>query len=158
MMEERKYVVFSLADELYGLPIESVERILADQATTRIPRTAKMMLGVFELRGETIAAIDLRERFEFPAYEAQGNMVVVLTEGGRVAFRVDGVDGIHTFDESTIDDSPGSVKKADDDFMAAIGKHEGRLVVLLDPDHVLPKKLEGSVKKAAKSKPELAAA
>lgn len=156
-MSEKKFVVFSLADEQYGLPIESVERILPDQKTTRIPRTAKMMLGVFELRGETIPAIDLRQRFEFEEGVLGGNFVVVLTEAGRVALRVDGVDGIYDFDDEQIDESPSSLKREGDEFIAAIGKRGDRLVVLLNPDRVLPKQVEGAAMRASRSKLTLAA-
>ena len=54
-MSETKYVVFQLGAERYGLPIDSVERILPSQSVTKLPKTPKMMLGVFDMRGETIS-------------------------------------------------------------------------------------------------------
>lgn len=157
-MEDRKHVVFNLAGELYGLPIESVERILTDQKTTKIPRTPKMVLGVFELRGETIAAVDLRQRFGFPEREEAGNFVVALTQKGRVALRVDGVDGIYDFSEENADEAPQMIKGQDDEFLAAVGKQGDRLVVLLEPDHVLPAAVESKITGDKKKSPALAAA
>ena len=62
-MSEKKFIVFLLANERYGIPIEAVERILPEQNPTPIPKSPEMFLGVFDLRGETIPAIDLRTRF-----------------------------------------------------------------------------------------------
>lgn len=151
-MSEQKHVVFRLADELYGLPIESVERILDEQKTTRIPRTPKMMLGVFDLRGETIAAVDLRSRFEFPENLGPSNFIVALGRYGRVALRVDAVDGIYDFDETSTDESPEYVKGEKDAFLRGIGKQGERLVVLLDPAHVLPESLGKAAAKAVPAK------
>lgn len=150
-MDDSKYVVFSLAEELYGLPIERVEQILTDQATIRIPRTPKMLKGIFELRGETIAAVDLRERFEFDPREEPGNMVIASTQVGRVAFRVDGVDGIYDFEECERESNPALAGHPSDQFMSGVGKRDGKLVLLLDPEKLLPQNLEKSVAKASKA-------
>lgn len=152
-MAEGKYVVFRLADELYGLPIDSVERILEDQTPVRIPRTPKMVLGVFDLRGETIGALDLRARFEFPESKGESNMVVVNCSAGRCALRVDGVEGIYDFAQDQIEASPTFTKGQDDAFLAGVGKRGDKLIVMLDIEHLIPEKvskqLVTSGKKAA---------
>ncbi len=49
MAQGSKYVVFRLGDEKFGLPIESIERILPQQSVTSLPKSRKMFLGVFDL-------------------------------------------------------------------------------------------------------------
>jgi len=146
---ENKYVIFKLGNERYGLPIESVERILPAQSVTRIPKTPKMLLGVFELRGSTIPTIDARMRFELPEVEDARNFVVVLTEVGRCALRVDYVDGILGFDDDQVDAKTDMLEEKRDEMMSGIGKHGDELTVLLNPLHLVPKTLKTKVAAAA---------
>lgn len=148
-MAEQKHVIFKLGKEFYGIGIDLVERILPDQAVTRLPRTPKMLLGVFDLRGSTVAAIDLRLRFEMPERPETGNFVVVLTSFGRCALRVDCVDGIVSIPDDQIDENPAVFADRTDDFVRGIGKVQDNLVVLLDPEEVVPKSLRNQVAKAA---------
>lgn len=148
-MAEEKYVVFQLGRELYGVPIDRVERILEDQEVTKIPKLSSLFLGVFDLRGETIPALDLRKRFELEDRTEPGSMIVVLSKDGRCAWRVDQVAGIYTFSESDIQESPPLVKAEKDEFLAGVGRHGSDLVVILDADMVLPEKAKKSLALAA---------
>lgn len=154
-MAETKYVVFRLANERYGLPIEAVERILPTQPVTKLPKTPKMFIGIFELRGSTIPAIDARLRFEMEENETANNFVVVLTELGRCAMRVDEVVGIVTFEDEDIDENPHITESKGDDFIRAIGKKGDLITVLLDANNVVPKALRSTV--AAQNKEAIAA-
>lgn len=147
-MIEQKFVVFLLGQERYAIPIDRVERILPDQAITRLPRTPKMFLGVFDLRGETVPTIDLRLRFEMPENPEPGNLVVVFTSSGRCAFRVDTVDGIVNLTEADIDKSPDLFDRKGDDFIAGIGKVGEQLIVLLECDEIIPQKLRKTISQA----------
>jgi len=143
-MAETKYVVFKLADELYGVPIGRVERILPEQAVTRLPKTPKMLLGVFDLRGETVPAIDLRCRFDLEERAEAANFVVLQTASGRCAFRVDGVDGIVTLGDDEVEESP-DLFDTKDDFVLGIGKDRDRLIVLVESDEIIPRNLSAKV-------------
>lgn len=150
-MAEAKYVVFKLEGERYGIPIDKVERILDNQSPTKIPRTPKMVMGVFELRGETLAAVDLRTRLDFAPKEGRANFIVVSGPFGRTALRVDAVDGIETFEEGEIDESPAMLKNSEDAFFEAIGRKDDILTVLLDTEHLLPSDVAKAVGKAHKA-------
>lgn len=147
-MAENKYVVFQLGSEKYGLPIECVERILPTQSVTRLPKTPKMFLGVFEMRGTTVPTIDARLRFDMPQADAR-NFVVVLTEHGRCALSVDHVDGIVTLDDADIEENTEMFDSKQDEFIRGIGKKDEKLLVLLDPDGIVPKNLRAKVAAAA---------
>ncbi len=157
-MSEKKYVVFKLDEERYGIPIESVERILADQKPVRIPRTPSLLLGVFELRGETLAAMDMRSRFEFTSKTEAGNYIVVHTRSGRIACKVDQVDGIVTLNDNEIEEGSELLHAKDDDFIAGVGKVGETLVVLVEPEAIVPKNLRRQIEKIEKPEPRLAAA
>lgn len=146
---ESQYVVFKLGNEFYGLGIGEVERILPEQKVTKVPRAPKAMLGVFDLRGETIAAMDLRTRFDMKPLDEEGNFVVINTPEGRCAIKVDGLDGILNFSEDQISKQTDFLKKGDDQFIYGIGKCDDKLVLLLEASDLLPKAVKKEVLKIA---------
>ncbi len=144
-MSETKFVVFKLGKERYGLPIESVERILPNQDVTRLPRSPKVLLGVFDLRGTTVPALDAWQRFGMTQDDESHNFVVVITPEGRCALSVDRVDGIISLNEDQIE-PPGTLSANEaDPFLSGIGRQEDRLTVLIDPEKVVPKELRKKV-------------
>ena len=148
-MGESKHVIVALGEELYGIPVLSVETILRDPKPVRMPKSPKMLLGVFELRGRTLASIDLRLRLELPEHEGDSNHVVVNTPVGPVSLRVDSVVGIASIEEDSIEPTTGLVNHEEDEFMSGVAKHSGRLVALLNPEHIVPSKLKTAIAKVA---------
>lgn len=156
---ETKFVVFRLGEERYGLPIEQVERIVPSLVPTKLPRSPKALLGIFELRGQTIPVMDARIRFDLEAYDDAKAFVLVLTPEGSCALRVDEVMGIIELSDKEIDSNPSILKKEKDDFVYGIGKKNDELVLLLDPKNLIPVELRKKVAKAQEAQvPELVAA
>jgi len=147
-MDELTYVVFKVGNERYGLPIDKVERILAAQPVTRLPKTPKMLVGLFEMSGECIPVIDAQLRFEIEPQAVGKNFIVTSCEAGRYALRVDSVDGIEEFDDTSTD-TPHKILGGTDPFLKAIGRRGDELTALLDPEYVLPQELKKKVAKIA---------
>lgn len=146
-MSDSKFVVFSLQNERYAFPIESVERILAEVPITPVPRSPKLILGVFDLRGETLPAMDLRRRFEFPENRNVGNLIVVDTGFGKLAVRVDQVDGIVPVDQSEIEPTPKGLQAEGDPVLSGILNVNGELTVILQPQGLVPDTVKRKVSK-----------
>ena len=148
-MGESKHVIVALGEELYGIPVLSVETILRDPKPVRMPKSPKMLLGVFELRGRTLASIDLRLRLELPEHAGDSNHVVVNTPVGPVSLRVDSVVGIASIEEDSIEPTTTLVNHESDEFLSGVAKHLGKLVALLNPEHIVPTKLKNTIAKVA---------
>lgn len=148
-MGETKHVIVALGDELYGIPVLSVETILQDPKPVRMPKSPKMLLGVFELRGKTLASIDLRLRLELPEHAGESNHVVVNTPVGPVSLRVDSVVGIASIDDDQIEPTSTLLNHEADEFLSGVAKHSGRLVALLDPEFIVPNDLRKKIEKVA---------
>ena len=147
-MSELKYVVFSLNKERFGLAIETVERILPLQSVTRLPRTPKVLLGVFDLRGDTLPALDGHLRFGLEPTPDASNFIVVSTSYGRCGLKVDRVDGIFGFDEANIE-APTHWLADEAGTIAGVGKRNDELTLLLNTDAIVPKELRAKIGKVA---------
>lgn len=100
-----KYVVFRLAEEQYGIPIDQVRSIETMLPITRIPGTERYVLGVMNLRGVIIPVIDLRLRLGLPANLLTGEsriIVIVPENGSEVGVVVDAAENVIDVSEEQI--------------------------------------------------------
>ena len=63
MAADVQLVIFKLAKEDYGLPINKVQEINRMGAITNLPHTQDFMEWIINLRGRVIPVLDLRKRF-----------------------------------------------------------------------------------------------
>lgn len=149
-MEEQKVVAFRIESEIYGLPIQNVEQILTDQKPTRIPRTHKAILGIFELRGRTLPIVDLGMLFEFEDQTAEEhNVIVVQSETGNFALRVGRVEGIHAITDEQVQPAPTLGEDRFEDFLQGVLQVDEALISLIDLDRLVDRRLQSSLIKVA---------
>ena len=95
--DEEQFVIFTLAEEEYGVPIEAVQEIVrVPEQITRVPKTPAFVEGVINLRGAVMPIIDQRRRFALPeiAHNDRQRIVVFLVNGVRTGFIVDSVSEV----------------------------------------------------------------
>lgn len=135
-------VVFDLATEFYGVDIGAVNTIIRMQEVTRIPRTPDFVEGVINLRGSIIPVIDLRKRFGLPAAEMTKSSRIVVVEAGdyMLGMIVDAVAETLRLPADAIEPPSPVVTTVDSAYIRGVGKHDNRLVILLDLGKVLTTK------------------
>ena len=97
-------VVFSLDEQLYGIRLSVVSRVVSAVEITRLPGGPEIVMGVINLGGRIIPVVNLRRRFRLPerGLAITDQLIVATTvrpgapeDGGRVlALVVDGVVGV----------------------------------------------------------------
>ncbi|MGE5507201.1 MAG: chemotaxis protein CheW [Chitinophagales bacterium] len=135
---ELQVVVFRLADEDYGVPIEQVREINRLVPITAVPKAPASVLGVINLREQIIPVVSLRERFGF-AREANDDAtrIVVSEVGGQtVGFVVDSVNEVLRLGEEAIEPAPPSTAGVDSAFIKGIGRLGDRLIIMLDLERI----------------------
>lgn len=138
---EEQLVVFTLADETYGIDISTVNEIIRMQAITEVPRTPDFVEGVINLRGRIVPVIDLRKRFSLAVSEETqaSRIMVVELEGLTVGMIVDSVSEVLRLPASSIEPTPTMVSGVDAAYLRGVGKWDDRLIILLDIKKVLYK-------------------
>lgn len=139
--EQKQVVTFFLNEEEYGVDILGVHEIkrMREINITQVPRAPEFVEGVINLRGDVIPIIDLRTRFGMAKKEKdkETRIIVVYMNEKYIGFLVDRVNEVLTFGQEDIDDPPEEVIQIDSYFIEGIGKHDQRLVILLDTEKVL---------------------
>lgn len=96
-MEE--YAVLGLDEQRIALPLASVERVVRAAYLTPLPQAPDIVLGVTNVQGRVIPAINLRRRFGLPERGITlGDRMVIAHTGKRpVALLADAVLGIFAY-------------------------------------------------------------
>jgi len=138
-----KYLIFSLADEEFGVKVLKIKEIMGMQEITAVPNTAAYVKGVINLRGQVIPVVDLRMKFNLPtcAYTHRTCIVVVTTHGRSgdrlVGAIADGVAEVLTLSDEEIEDTPDFGSGATAPYLLGMAKVKGTVKILLDIDQVL---------------------
>src|SRR5271154_497889 len=107
-----KYLIFSLAEEEFGIKVLQIKEIMGMQEITAVPNTAPYVKGVKNLRGQVIPVVDLRMKFGLPTCDyMQRTCIVVVTTSGKTGGRLvgaiaDGVAEVLTLTDEEIEDTP----------------------------------------------------
>ena len=142
---ERVFVTLTVADQLCGVPVESVRDVLGEQAITRIPLAPPEIAGSLNLRGRIVTAIDLRKRLGLPqAPEGKPLMSVVAEQGSELyALLVDQVSEVLSLPEESFERNPPTLPPLWAEHAEGIYRLEDRLMVVLDVGKLLALAPEG---------------
>jgi purine-binding chemotaxis protein CheW len=159
MIQEKKQegtsqlVVFSLANEEYGVAIGQVQEIIRPQGITRIPGMPSFIEGVINLRGKIIPIIDLRDRFSLVKKDSDSNTRVVVAEvsSQTVGLVVDSVSEVLRLANDAIDPLPPTITNIDGEYLKGVGKLDRRLIILLDLEKVLTDLEKSTLEKISKT-------
>ncbi|GAB6158058.1 chemotaxis protein CheW [Desulfotomaculum varum] len=137
--QELQIVVFQLAEQVYGIDINSVYEIIRMENITKIPRAPHFVEGVINLRGRIIPVIDLSRRFSLGQKErTQASRIIIVEVAGQtVGMIVDSVQEVLRLTLSAIEPPPPVVHGIDAAYLRGIAILEERLIILLDQDKIL---------------------
>ncbi|MBL8697226.1 MAG: chemotaxis protein CheW [Alphaproteobacteria bacterium] len=135
----RDFVTMMVADQLFGIPVLSVQDVLGPQRITRIPLAPGEVAGALNLRGRIVTAIDVRRRLGLPAREAgkSGMSIVVDQVGELYSLIVDTVGEVLSLPADAFERNPATLDPQWREVSAGIYRLEGKLMVVLDVARLL---------------------
>ena len=151
--DEEQFVVFRVADEEYGVPIDAVQEIvrIPDQLT-RVPKAPSFIEGVVNLRGAVLPVIDQRRRFGLPNVEHNDRqrIMVFMVHGVRTGFIVDSVSEVLKISRSQISTAP-DVAMHESSAVSRVANIVGlkRMILMLDVELLLDKAEMNALKKVS---------
>jgi purine-binding chemotaxis protein CheW len=127
-----RHVVFRLEKERYALPLAGVrEVVVPPHGYTRVPRAARAVCGVMNLRGRVVTVVELAPLLSLGDPQGTGEKIILLDRGRRdLGLLVTEVEGIEFIEKVVL--SPGPVQGA----VRGIARLKGLAVTVLDPDGV----------------------
>lgn len=132
-----QFVVFSVEDEEYGVPILSVQEIISLPNLTRIPGVPEYIPGIINLRGNIIPLYELRSKFNLEKRELDSNTIVIIAQTGNekkrtVGFIVDSVSDVLSITPENLSETPEFSQAVDARFIEKIGKIGNRMIIIIN--------------------------
>ncbi len=130
----QQHVVFRVGRETYGIPIAQIGEISKPMFTTPVPRTADFVLGIGNVRGVVIPIVDLATRLRLGrcAVSRESRVLIVQHATEQTGLLVDGVSGVMSIAPENLEEAPGALAGARGDFIRALARWEGRIIIILD--------------------------
>lgn len=134
-MAERKYVVFKIGVEEFGIDIMKVKEITEAKQTIRVPECPDFIEGIINLRGDVIPIINLKRKFwvaDTADESTHSRIIVMHLENKMVGFMVDEASQVVSIDDADVDPPPPVTVGRDKVYMEGVGKIADKMIILLD--------------------------
>ncbi|MBN2652980.1 MAG: chemotaxis protein CheW [Spirochaetales bacterium] len=132
-----QFVIFSIGEEEYGIPILTVQEIISLPSLSTIPGSPDYIPGIINLRGNIIPLYILRKKFNMDDVELSSKSIVIIVETGTenkktVGFIVDNVSNVISIEKKDLSDPPDVDLNIDASYIKQIGKIASRMIMILD--------------------------
>ena len=131
---DSKYCTFLLDGQFFGVEVEKVQEVIRYQRITRVPLAALVVRGLINLRGQIVAALDMRQRLDMKPRGAEHLPinVVVQTDDGPLSLLVDEIGDVLEVNEAAFEPTPETVRGAARQLIRGTYKLSDRLLLVLD--------------------------
>lgn len=133
-MTSRKLCTFVVANDVYAVDVHQVQEVLRQQEVTPVPLSHPVVAGLINLRGQIVAAIDLRLRLECAHASAAREVMNVVTRcaGGVVSLLVDDIGDVVDVCDEQREAPPASLRGEVSRLVQAVYKLDSHILLLLD--------------------------
>lgn len=139
MTADTQLCTFVVGGLLLGLPVAVVSEVVRGEELTPVPLAPASVVGLLNLRGRIVPAVDVRSRIGLPARppDVDPTHVVVSVQGEPVSLVVDDTSDVVTVGADEREDVPATVPDEIRRLMTASYQRPEGLLLVLDPALVL---------------------
>ncbi len=130
-----RYLLFTIDNTYYGLPLALALEILTVQSITKLPRVADYVKGIINLRGKVIPVLDVRKKLGIPEHEYEDTncIIVIDIRDMHVGLIVDMVSEVATVPSDRVIPPPKTVGEKSN-FISSVSQLDDKIVLNLDCD------------------------
>ncbi|SEO46185.1 purine-binding chemotaxis protein CheW [Duganella sp. CF517] len=140
-----QFLTFMLGEEQFAVGILHIKEIIEYGSLATVPMMPTCVRGVINLRGAVVPVMDLSARFgRNPSAITKRSCIVIVEVAGAggdgkqvLGMLVDAVNAVVEIAAGDIEPAPSFGTRIRPDFIAGIGKFNGKFVILLAIDRVL---------------------
>lgn len=143
--DARQFVIFHVADEMFAVPLSTVQEIIRMPEIVHVPLSPGALEGLANLRGTVLPIIRLRQIFGMENVDYNDSTrVVVLDQGRPVGLVVDRMANVVTVEGSRIEPVGSIQGTVDTDLMTGMIKdRDGKsMVMILDAAKVVSREFQ----------------
>lgn len=132
-----QFVIFSVDEHRYALPLSTVERTVRAVEVTTLPKAPDIVLGIINVQGRIIPVINICKRFRLHPREMNlsDQLVIAHTSKYKISLLVEAVHGVAEYPEQEVvaveEIIPGI------EYVKGVIKLEDGMIQILDIDTIL---------------------
>lgn len=132
-----KIIVFSLDQQAYALPLNTVLRVIHAVEITKLPKSPDIISGIINVKGQIIPVVDVRKRFGLTTRELSPDdqLIIANTSKRQIALLVDQVSGIQTVSSQQLVITKETLPYAE--YLDGVVKIEDDLILIYDLEQFL---------------------
>ncbi len=137
--ETTEYVTLVIAEQLFGVPVVSINDVFSPQNLTPVPLASPEIAGVLNLRGRIVTAIDSRVKLGLSPGEDVTQMMAVGVEknGESFGILVDSVGEVLRLSAEDFEPNPINLDRRWQSVSGGVYRLDGKLLVVLDIDKII---------------------
>lgn len=138
-----RYLLFRIADALYGVSLALVLEIIQIQSITTLPYMDPYVKGIINLRGKVVPVVDVRRKINLPEkpYDAETCIVVVEIQNMHIGLIVDSVCEVVTVESDQLA-TPPDVGDTANRYLSSVSEAGGRVILNIDFDRFFQNDIE----------------
>jgi len=124
---------------MYGVDVQSVQEVIRYQEMTDVPLAPDSVVGLINLRGQIVLAIDLRARLGL-ANRPEGQLpvnVVVQSDDGAISLLVDQIGDVQEIDSDNFESLPETLQGISRTMIRGAYKMKNNLLLILDTERAM---------------------
>ena len=136
----RQFVTFFVGDLFLGVDVQKVQAVLRYQRMTPVPRAARTIKGLINLRGQIVTAVDLRRYLQLDDAPPKSKLpinVVIRSEVGAVSLLADSIGDVMDVSKDTFEPLPETLSGVARELVSGAYKLDGRLLLALSTEKML---------------------
>lgn len=143
MPEKTKYLIFSVSNEYYAVPISKVQEVIQFIPITSLHNTNNYLKGVINLRGRIIPIVDMRLKFGLEEIAYNERTIFIITEiigvsqSNSVGLAVDKVIEVMEVEDSQLSKTPDIGFKSKNKYLHGIFQKDEKMIMVLNIDNIL---------------------
>src|SRR5262245_47637318 len=134
----RQFCTFYLEGRMFGVESQQIQEVMRLVEITEVPLAPRAIGGLMNLRGQIVAAIDLRRRLEFAPRNGEETpmCVVARSADGAVSLLVDEMGEVVEVDEETFEQPPETLEERLRSVIQGVHKLDRELLHVLDAERI----------------------
>ena len=133
-----------VAQTLFGVPIAHIVEIVGGARPQPVPLAPPFVGGLVHYRGDVLTTVSLRRTLGLPAREGAQDILVLENAGGCFGLLVDSVGEVLQVSSADHEPNPSILDERRRALFAGAYKLKDKLLVMLDPERLDPKKLSAA--------------
>ncbi len=150
-----QFVTMGVDREIFAVEVDAVREILDVRDIVRLPNAPDFLLGLIDVRGQSVPVLDLRLKLGLPAAAATENTRIVVLDvetGGRrllLGLLADRVFEVTGLDQDAVEAPPEIGTRWRSEYIHGIGRRGADFVIVFDLARLLSGEETALIGKAA---------